>query len=110
MSPSCCHRPSTKKPWVATGAIVISAMFWIPQTHNRSAHYKTSGKWRSGTKNMTAETAEEEPRATPRKPFTIGPTAMDWFPTISALGQQLRKKEISSLELTRECLGRIEKF
>jgi aspartyl-tRNA(Asn)/glutamyl-tRNA(Gln) amidotransferase subunit A len=35
---------------------------------------------------------------------------MDWFPTISALGQQLRKKEISSLELTRECLGRIGKF
>jgi aspartyl-tRNA(Asn)/glutamyl-tRNA(Gln) amidotransferase subunit A len=49
-------------------------------------------------------------RGAERKPLQLVPLNMDSFGTISELAGRIRRKEISPVETTRECLSRIEKL
>lgn len=55
-------------------------------------------------KQITKESTEEH------RAFTIGTPNMDSFNTIADLAPHLRRKEISPVEVTRECLKRVEKL
>src|ERR1700757_1586552 len=61
-----------------------------------------------------AQRAEKGPRRTQRRSFRLRATItrlhMSSFDTIFDIAQRVRRREISPVEITRECLGRIEKL
>src|SRR5258705_5685277 len=93
-SPSSIHLPSTRKPWVVTSATVICAMC-------------SAGPPPRGTLLSIIGSARIRLLAfRDNIPFQ----RRGYLNTILELGEALRLRKISPVELTRDCLARIEKL
>src|SRR5260370_36187458 len=125
MSPSSIQRPSTKKPWVATGAMVSSGIFGTLRADRLFDYRPARAVAFSGANHSTTKDTKVHEgqfgggflRDTSCPSWLIASPSFSTrmkppmpLETITELAPRLKKKEVSPVELTRACLDGIEKL